>query len=235
LSRVIRASEVSGTPGLFNLADFEREAQQVVVEAQARAQQIVSDAQARAASIGEEARKQGFEAGRADGQKTGREEGRKAGREEGLVGCRQDTATLAGTLDKLVAEFGARRESLIKDAERDLLSLSIRIAERVARRELSADRGAAASAVTEAVALVSARSMVEVRVNPADVAALQDAHTDIVRRFADLDDFKLLADEAVERGGCVVNIAAGTVDLQVGTQLQRISDLLIGESAEENG
>jgi flagellar assembly protein FliH len=233
LSRVIRADEVEGLRKAFNLVDFEREARDILARAQARADEMLAEARSRSEEIAGEARSRGLEEGRVAGHKSGEEAGRKAGREEGLAVCRQDTATLAATLETMVADFGSRRERLIKEAERDLLLLSVRIAERVLRRELRADASAAASAAAEAISLAADRSRVEVRINPADEAAVSEGHAELGKRFSDLQDISLVPDPGVERGGCLVSTASGEVDLQVETQLERIAALLVGDTSGE--
>ncbi len=229
MSRVLRAKEVPASAGAFNLANFEQQARDIIGGAEARSAEIAAEAKADAEVVLEKARKDGFEAGHAEGLEKGTDEGRTAGREEGLAACRQDTSTLAQSLEALVSEFGARREGLIKDAERDLLDLAMRIAERVVRRQLSAGRGAVEKAVAEAISLAADRSNVQVHVNPVDLSAAEGAHAEIIKRFSEMKDLKMVGDESIECGGCLVTTEAGSVDLEVGTQLERIESLLIGE------
>jgi len=233
LSRVISAEEVPAGVGAFNLANFEQAARDIIARAEARAAEIAGQAKSQAQAAFEEARKEGYQAGHAEGLEEGSAEGRAAGTEEALAACRQDTSTLAEALEGLVAEFGARREGLVKDAERDLLALAMGIAERVVRRELAAGRGAPAEAVFEAISLASARSKVVARLNPADLKAVEGAHAEISRRFADMKDFRLVADESIARGGCLVTTDAGSVDLEMETQLERIESVLVGERVAE--
>ncbi len=232
MSKLLRADQVPAGSGTFNLADFEREAQEIVARAHERASGILEDANRRAAEIADGAREAGRAAGAAEGREAGLAEGREAGREAGLEAARQETATVAETLLAMLKELSSRRESLIKEAEHDLLELSVRIAERVVRRELTADRSAAVRAVAEAVAMTADRSRVRVLVNPADLAALKAAREDLARTVAGLGEIEIASDESVERGGCVVRTDGGEVDARVGTQLERIAKLLTGGEAD---
>ncbi len=230
MSNVLRPEELPAGSVSFNLRDFEREAQEIVRRAGERAAEIEAGARREAEAAKETARRAGRQAGHAEGLKAGSEAGRAAGREQGLAACREDTATLAAALETAIAELSSRRAALVKEAERDLLALAVRIAERIVRRELSVDKAAAARAVLEAVGLAAGRSRATVRVNPADRAAVEEAHAELHRRFAEVEDVEVVADESVERGGCRVLTAAGEVDMEVATQLERIERLLVGES-----
>ncbi len=234
MSNILRPEELPAGSVAFNLADFEREAWDITRVAKERAAEIQADALLGAQTITEEAHKTGFGSGHIEGQRAGEEEGRKAGREEELSACREGTASVATALEGLVAELASRRATLVKEAERDLLDLAIRIAERIVRRELAVDRGAAGRAVLEAVSLVAERSRITVRVNPADRSAVEDVHAELHRRFAEIEDVQLVGDEAVERGGCRVVTGTGEVDMQVATQIERIRGLLIGDAEDED-
>lgn len=230
MSSLLRAEELPASGVAFNLADFERQGRELELRARARAAEIIAAARAEAVRIAEEARKSGFEAGRAEGLASGRGEGSKAGREEGLRAVREATATVAQTLGSAAQEISARREAIVKQAERDLLKLSVAVASRVVRRELRVDGEAVVRAVLEAARLSADRSRLVIRVNPADLAAAESAHPELMRRFADIGDIKFAADESVERGGCRLLSESGEVDMQVAVQLERLGKLLTGEA-----
>ena len=236
MSKLLRPDQLPPAGSLaFNMADLERQAEDLLRRAKARAAEIIGKSQADAVQIAAEARQAGLSAGQAEGLKLGRDEGFKAGREEGLQAARESTATLTPALTALVNECAARREGLVKQAERDLLALAAAVAGRIVRRELQADPDAVRRALVEAVGLVSERSRVTVRVNPADLAAVEAARPELYRRFAEIQDLKLAADETVERGGCRVLTEAGEVDMQVATQIERLTRLLAGEANLDAG
>ena len=236
MSKLLQAFDAPARSGLaFNLADLERQGEALAERAKARAAEIIVAAREEAAGIAEHAKRAGFEGGKAEGLAQGREEGRQAGLAQGLAEARAATATIEKTLSALVVEISARRETLVKQAERDLLRLAVAVAARIVRRELRLDSQAVVRAAAEAVALAADRSRVAVRVNGADLEALRAAHDDLARRFADLQDFKTVGDETVERGGCRVLTEAGEVDMQVATQLDRLEQLLLGEADIDAG
>jgi flagellar assembly protein FliH len=232
---VLPAGEVPAGATVFNLSDFAREAEGILERARSQAGRILDAARASAADVAEAARAEGQNRGMARGLEEGRAQGLEEGRGEGLAACQQATATLAEALEKLLGDFGARRAALLKEAEHDLLQLSVRIAERVVRARLEVDRDAAVRAVAEAIGLASERSRVRVRLSPVDLQALKDARGELERRFAEMRDLELIADGEIASGGCRVSTAAGEVDMRVDTQLERIASLLVGASGEQEG
>jgi flagellar assembly protein FliH len=232
---VLLAGEVPSGAGQFNLASFERHARELLARAERRAAEIVAEAELRAAQQAEQASRAGRDAGLAEGLQLGREEGARVGREQGLGACREETATLAETLRALVAELAARRAALIKEAEEDLLALSVRVAERIVRRQVELDDRVALRAVAEAVGLAAERSRVQVRLNPADLAALDAAREDLARQFAEVQELRLVGDALIPRGGCLVVTGAGEVDMRLETQLERVGRALAGRPEGDGG
>jgi len=236
LSRLLRPAELPARGCVaLNLVDLERRGQELIERARLRAAELLAAARRDAAAVAEDARRSGLEAGKAEGLALGREEGRAAGSVQGLAEARAATATLEQTMAGLVAELAARRETLVKQAERDLLRLAVAVAARIVRRELALDSRAAARATAEAISLAAEKSRVVVRVNGADLEALRAVHDEFTRRFADLQDFKMVGDQTVERGGCRLLTDAGEVDMQVATQLDRLEQLLLGEADIDAG
>jgi len=236
LSRLLLSSEAPAHGGAaFNLSDLEKRGEALVERAKARAAEVIAEAHRQAGTIAEQAKRAGFEGGKAEGLALGREEGRKAGVEQGLAEARAATETLGKALGAVVGEVSSRRESLVRQAERDLLGLAVAVAGRIVRRELQADTGAVARAVAEAASLAAERSRVVIRVNPADLEALGAAHQDLPRLFAEIQEVRVVGDETVERGGCRLITESGEVDMRVATQLERIGRLLAGEADIDAG
>ena len=234
MSRLLRPAELPARGCVaLNLVDLERRGQELIERARLRAAELLAAARRDAAAVAEDARRSGLEAGKAEGLALGRDEGRAAGSGQGLAEARAATATLEQTMAGLVAELAARRETLVKQAERDLLRLAV--AARIVRRELALDSRGAARATAEAISLAAEKSRVVVRVNGADLEALRAVHDEFTRRFADLQDFKMVGDQTVERGGCRLLTDAGEVDMQVATQLDRLEQLLLGEADIDAG
>ena len=209
---------MAGEARPYELRSFEED-----VEAQsqiARAREIVREAEAARDRIHEEARRAGTEAGLAEGRET-------AGRAE-RERVAAETAGLADALRRAAEGVEASRAGLVADAERALVRLAVRVAEKVVKAEIASGRPVAAANLRRAVELTARRREVRARVHPADLAALEAFLPELRRHLSDLGSLALEADPAVARGGCVVSTPEGSVDADIRTQLDEIERGLLG-------
>lgn len=230
MSTVIKAEDARRQKlqlSVFSLADIRAEADEILGRARAEAASILAEAQRHRNQLAEKARQQGH----AEGQKAGLVEGRRAGHEQGLAeACDrfgQDQDKLLGALTALLDDFDQQKRRMLSQAHKDLVRLALAIAGRVVKRVVAAEPEVAASNVREAVALVSSSSDVVVHVHPAEVESLQRFCREWAERTGRLDHVRVVADESIDRGGCVVRTDNGQVDATVQGQLDRIAEQLV--------
>jgi type III secretion protein L len=141
--------------------------------------------------------------------------------------------------EKSLAEFekhllDAReiRSNVMNDVERDVLSLSVRIAEKILGGELASNKKAITGIVSAALTNARQREKVTVSVNPADleiVAAESEKYSsDTKIRFLDF-----VADPSVPAGGCVIETEVGKIDALLETQFKAIEMALLDRSESE--
>ncbi len=147
---------------------------------------------------------------------------REAGYREGEAAAAQAArARMDGAIDQLgnaVREIGGYRARLRHDAERDLVGLSMAIARRILRREVSLDPEAVLGVVKAALEKLDARQVCRIRLHPDDVGLLG-------RRMESVGlgrNVELAADSSIGRGGAVVETTHGALDATIEGQLQEI-------------
>lgn len=159
---------------------------------------------------------------------------RQAGYQEGY---RDGLAALdnfkRGVLQSNAAQFGAllqrfdeQLDALELEMARSLARVAASIAQQVVRDELVAQPQRIARVAQEAVqaVLLSARHIV-VQVSPQDLALVeQGAAEALASRGA-----RLVADPAIERGGCRVLSDVGTIDARIGARWQHASSTVGAE------
>jgi type III secretion protein L len=178
----------------------------VVMDARAEAEAIVREARARAAATLEEARREGFEEGRAAG---------------------------AAALVDLLAAGRAEVEAMLARVEPAALDIAARMAEKIVGRAVELDPTIMAAIAAEAVAACRTRDgVVRLRVHPDDLAAVMPARAGLAERLGGDATLELVADEGVERHGCVVDTSVGRVDARLATQLAALRRSLAGGDAD---
>jgi flagellar assembly protein FliH len=137
------------------------------------------------------------------------------------VGREQAAAELKPVLDRLaqtLAQLSSLRSRIRKDAERDLLTLSISIARRVLHRELTLDPESIEGLIRIALEKLQSRELCRVRVHPDQEPAIRAS----MERFSNSHKVELIPDPSMQCGDVLFETAHGTIDASIEAQLREI-------------
>lgn len=126
------------------------------------------------------------------------------------------------TLNQAVIE----RKKILKDAEAELLRLSIKIAEQIIKSEVSLHRDVCLNIVAEAIARVSDREQIIVKVNREDAEYLKRYKDRLASMLDGVKSFSIIEDSSIEPGGCVIETNLGFVDARISTKIKSIEESL---------
>jgi type III secretion protein L len=185
-----------------------------VVESRAEARRILAEAEQEAAAL------------RANAENAAREL-REAAYQEG-----REAAMLEIT--QLLLDIRQRRETVLAEVEEDVLRLSVKLAEKIIGREIEQRDATLADIVSTALRHARQQEMLVVRVNPADLAAIQ-AQRESIDSAARARFLDIIADPRVGRGGCLIESESGTVDAQLSTQLRVLERALLAQATTAEG
>lgn len=145
-------------------------------------------------------------------------------------------AKAASEFTEIIAAAYEKRESVLHEVERDVLKLSIKLAEKIIGRELQTDKKTLADIVATALRNVRQQERLIVRINPSDLAQIQEFKAFINQAGrAQFIDFE--PDPKVNSGGCIIESEVGTVDARLETQLKILERTLLrqaDDNAEES-
>ncbi len=171
---------------------------------------LVEEAKLEAAAIREAARQEGYE----------------AGREAGLVAGRADAETeVRGHLDLIrrAAEEGRSiRDGIVDQSTAVIARAAMLVARRIIGDYYEANPGETATAAEQAVRAAATQQVVSLRVHPSVVGSVQ-------ARLADFADV-VIGDEAIEVGGCVIDLAHGSIDATLDSRIS-LMELALQRSA----
>ena len=149
-------------------------------------------------------------------------EARAAGVREGEAAARtRAAAEVQPVLEKLarsIEDLSQIRGRLRKQAEGDTIKLSLAIARRVLRRELSIDTDAMRGLVMAALEKLQAQEICRVRANPSQAAAI----TACLRLTVSNSKVEVIPDGSLQAGGVIFETSQGNLDASVDSQLQEI-------------
>jgi flagellar assembly protein FliH len=168
------------------------------------------------------------EQAREEAARVGYEDGFAAGRREAVAQAdlrnREAAAAVAAALavmEAATAQLHQQQTVAVADVEQQIVATALQIAEAVVGRELQTAEAPARDALVRALALAPQRVSAVARLHPDDVATIDNLDVLNAERSV-----TLVADGAVERGGCVLDVGACRIDAQVGPALQRVREAL---------
>jgi flagellar assembly protein FliH len=120
-------------------------------------------------------------------------------------------------LTRALVELSSVRARLRRDAEEDVVKLSIAIARRVLHRELTLDPESIGGLIKAALEKIESHELCRVRVHPDQETMIRT----ILGRYSPTR-IELVADPALGKGDVVFETSQGTVDASVEAQLREI-------------
>lgn len=153
-------------------------------------------------------------------QQQSREEGRAEGERTGAAAA---TAAIQPLLDRMTASIGelaSYRARFRRESEPELLRLSVAVAKKIVRRELTIDPHMLLGILKAALEMINQAEVLSVRMSPEDVAQIGP-------RLANLglpDKVEVTPDRTLERGAVVIDTKRGQIDASIQTQLAEIEN-----------
>ncbi len=192
--------------------------------------------------IQREAHEEGFAAGYQEGRREGREQGYKKGQQEGhaegyqrgyaegLAAGRDEVALRVQNLDQLLSYLHRPLDQLDVTIEEELTWLATEIARQLVRRELRTSPGEIVAVVREAVALLPAGSSgAQVRLHPDDARLIREV---LSLGQGDEPIWRIIEDQTLSRGGCVVNTDLSRIDATIEKRLGAVIATVLGDERE---
>jgi type III secretion protein L len=176
------------------------------LDAKAEAKRILAEARAEAQALVQSAETYAREA---------REAAYQQGREEAL---QELTEGLIATREA--------RDKALASVEKDILKLAVKIAEKLIGREMKHDRQTMADLVAQALHQARRSEMVTLRVNPADLA-LVDEQRERLNPGGRVRYLDFIADPGVSPKGCLIATDKGAIDASLDTQLRVLERALL--------
>jgi flagellar assembly protein FliH len=150
-------------------------------------------------------------------------EGYAAGYEEGSARGRLEAAEL----HQLLQSMHEALSNLDQEVAEEIQALALEVARQVVRDTIKLQPESVAAVIREALTLVPQQGAT-VRVNPLDAALVQQY---LGEQFGSTGH-RLREDDAVERGGCLVESEGGQIDAQITTRWRRVVENISRSAAQ---
>jgi flagellar assembly protein FliH len=157
-------------------------------------------------------------------------ETRLRAREEGLAeGLAEARALVAPALEAVAEaerQIRAREGEFLRAAERSAVELALAIAEKVVGAAVSTRPETVLDVVGGALLRTESRHRLVIEVNPDDLELVSESAEGLAARLGGVQRLDVVAERRVERGGCIVRTEEGEIDARIGSQLERLAELL---------
>jgi flagellar biosynthesis/type III secretory pathway protein FliH len=135
-------------------------------------------------------------------------------------------------IEAIVKEWEERKERFFEENELVVVRLAFEIAKKVVHQEISANPDLILYVVREALKKAAGSQNLTVRLNPQDVAVLEKGKEERLPELKKFERLEIVADEKIERGGCILETDSGLLDAQLAVQLKKIEEALLEGSRE---
>jgi flagellar assembly protein FliH len=228
-SRVLKANVARELPTrvAFNFEDLREQAAVHLAEARAEAESLKEQARQEAASIRQKALDEARELGKREGLQHAQQLIEQQAQQ--LTNQRFNDH-LKGTLPALQHAAEAlkqERDGWLLRWERAAVELSVAIAEKLLRTELSTRPDLTTQMLTEALQLAAGQTQLKVRFHPADLDRLGPQAQEVIKRLTACADPELIGDPSIASGGCIIDTQHGQIDARLETILERITAELL--------
>lgn len=174
--------------------------------------------------ISEEELNQKIDAAFNDGLKEGKDLA-----ERGLINVFRALRASSETIHNL-------RDKIFRESEDELINLVMLVARKVIIREIAQDRSILSGVVQNALAGLSAREEISVRINPDDYLLVTAGRDELLHAELLNERLLLKPDPSVAAGFCLVDTTMGTIDASLEGQMDQIYRSLLEQrtaAAEE--
>jgi len=148
--------------------------------------------------------------------------GFQEGNQRGFQQQQAEMAEKLKTLNSLLASIETLKKDLLVENEGQFVEMAFEIAKRIALRDLSQNRDAVVQIIQTLIQEMQGEQQVTVHAFPEDIQVLEDMQKRTDLPVEILKKIKVVADPAIEAGGCVIDLQYGQVDLTASDRVERI-------------
>lgn len=204
LSKIKNANELYES----KLKEIESEISNRIKKADIEAESIVARARENVSNIEKEAYKKGYDKGFSDGYGSGKNE----------------INHLINRLGIITSGIIHKRDVLIKDLEAQIVDIIVLIARKIVKKITKDNEKIIYDNVMYSLRLLKGRTQISVYVNSEDLPILTKYKEEFISSIETIENFKILEDSSVERGGCYISTEFGEIDARISTQLMEIEE-----------
>ncbi len=188
----------------------------IIKNAEEQVEKLLKDAREEIEKIKEVAHKTGFDKGYSEGQSK----------------ILDDLHNKIKSVEILAASALEIKKEVILSSERDILDLTIAIAERIIREKLNISPEIILNIIKSALNQVKDKEEVKILVNPAVTKYLYEHSEELKNSIKGLKNIKIIEDRTIRPDGALIESMDSKIDARLETQIEEITKQLLQQSEE---
>ena len=150
-----------------------------------------------------------------------KEQASKEGYENGLV----EAHASVKSLKRAIEEFFKYKDVVYKKVSEDILDISLKVAEKIIKKEVASDRTILDAIVQDALkSLAKDENKIILKVNPTDVEYTKDIVPNLLSSGQLEAKIYVSGDKDVQEGSAIIETSNGIIDANIKTQLELIKE-----------
>jgi flagellar assembly protein FliH len=126
------------------------------------------------------------------------------------------------SLANVIMELSEAKEKIIEGAEKQIIQLSLAVAEKIIRLEVTTNREVILGVLKEAIRNIVDRENMKIHVHPDDLRYIMEINPDFIKSFDGMKNVAFEEDRTVGQGGTLIETQFGEVDARIEQQYQEI-------------
>ena len=150
-----------------------------------------------------------------------KEQASKEGYEKGIEQAQETINDFKNSLE----EFFGYKDVVYNEITKDILDISIKVAEKIIKKEVQTDKSVLESIVKDALkSLAKDENKIILKVNPTDVEYTKEIVPQLLSSGQLEAKIFVTGDKDVEEGSAIIETSNGIIDANIGTQLEIIKE-----------
>lgn len=174
------------------------------------AEEIIREAQEKAVRLEQEGYEKGFSQGEKDGFEFGEKQSKK----------------IVENLEKFFDEIGNLKHEILKQYEKEILSLIFAVAEKIVHHEVRSEVSTVKDVIFHALETAMEKNKVIFNVNPEDYDYVEKIKPELFNKYKEIKSIIVTPDPSVSKGGCFLETPYGDIDATLESQMEKICESL---------
>jgi flagellar biosynthesis/type III secretory pathway protein FliH len=148
------------------------------------------------------------------------------GEQEGIERGQKQFEPVFRGFQQALAELERVKKEIRFQAEKETVELALAIAKTVVCHEIHTNRSVVVNVIREALKNVVDLEHVKIRINPVDLALINGKEEQLLNPAGEIEKISFEEDDAIQRGGCVIETNFGDIDARIERQLRVVEETL---------